>query len=421
MDRRTFLQGTGVALALPLLEAMRQPLRAAAPGAAPMRMVCVANPLGMLPDSFFPAEAGPDYKTTELLKSLDKFRKEFTIFSHLDHGVTGGHRAVHSFLSGLKDVEASEMPAKNISVDQCAAEFVGTRTRFPSLVVSPGTAKDELALRQSWTRNGVNIPPITSTKELFRALFMAEDPAALRQRSAAYDLNGSILDAVNSQARLLERRLGRADQLKLDEYLTSVRELERKLGMSRDWLNKPKPKVDMDEPQPGAFTHELPMFFDLVTLALQTDSTRVAALGIPASLDTRDLGLSGSYHGFSHHGKAEVLQKGLLVIEKFQMEQLARFLGKLTAIREPDGHSLLDRTMVLFGSGMGNGSSHSNRDLPVLLAGGGFKHGEHKVYPAATGKRVPLSNLFATMLQRFGLEANRFSKGTGTLTGFEVA
>ncbi len=420
MDRRTFLRGTGVALALPLLEAMRLPLRAAPAVASPMRMVCVANPLGMLPESFFPAEAGADYRITESLRPLEKFRKEFTIFSHLDHAETGGHRAVHSFLCGLKDVEATDMPAKNISVDQRAAEFVGTKTRFPSIVASPGAEIGELALRQSWTRNGVNIPPVTSTRELFRALFMAEDPAALRQRAAAYDLNASILDAVNSQAKLLERRLGRADQQKLDEYLTSVRELERKLGMSREWLNKPKPKVDMEEPKPGAFTHELPMFFDLVTLALQTDSTRVASLGIPASLDTRDLGLTGNYHGFSHHGKDAALQKGLLVIEKFQMVQLARFLEKLTAIREPDGHTLLDRTMVLFGSGMGNGSSHSNRDLPVLLAGGGFKHGEHKVYPDA-GKRVPLCNLFTTMLQRFGAEVERFNKGTGTLTGFEVA
>jgi hypothetical protein len=415
-------------MALPLLEAMKRPLQAAAvvgssdpASGAPMRLVCVANPLGMLPEAFFPEKAGADYQITESLKSLEKYRKDFTLFSHLDHDVSGGHRAVHSFLCGMRDTEASKWPARNISVDQRAAESVGARTRFPSLVVSPGKAEGELDTKMSWTRNGVNIPPVTSTKNLFRALFMVEDASAKTQRAAAFDVHASILDAVNGHAKLLSDRLGGADRQKLDEYLTSVREVEKKLNMSRQWLDKPKPKVDMDEPEPGAFTHELPTFFDLVTLAVQTDSTRVVSLGIPASLDTRDLGLSGSYHGFSHHGKSEVLQKGLLIIEKFQMEQLSRFIGKLTAIREGDGSRLLDRTMVLFGSGMGNGSSHSNKNLPVLLAGGGFRHGEHKVYADDTRKHTPLCNLFTTVLQRFGMEIEKFNTGTGTLAGLEAA
>jgi hypothetical protein len=189
--------------------------------------------------------------------------------------------------------------------------------------------------------------------------------------------------------------------------------------MSKEWLNRPKPKVEMAPPEDGAFTHSLPVFYDLATLALQTDSTRVAAIGIPGTIDTRDLGLTGSYHGFSHHGKAEVLQKGLLIIEAFQMKQFARFIDKLKTIREPDGQRLLDRTMVLFGSGMGNGSSHSNKRLPVLVAGGGFKHGEHKIYPDGRQQRqVPLCNLYTTMLQRFGVKTEKFNKATGTLTGF---
>jgi len=419
IDRRTILRGAGVTMGLPLFEALRSKVCAADAVPSPVRMVCVANPLGMLPEAFFPTKAGADYEMPVSLKPLESHRKDFTVFSNLDHDVAGGHRAVHSFLSGLRDSDAKEWPERNISIDQRAAEFVGARTRFSSLVVSPGPDNGgEVACKMSWTRNGVNIPPISSASELFNALFLDESSSAIQHRAAAYDLNESILDAVNEHAKLLERQLGKADREKLDEYLTAVREVERKLGMSKDWLNKPKPKVDLDKPADGEFTHALPIFYDLLTLALQTDSTRVASLGIPGTIDTRDLGLSGGYHGFSHHGKAEVLQHGLLIIEGFQMKQLARFIEKLEAIREPDGLRLLDRTMVLFGSGMGNGSSHSNKRLPVLLAGGGFKHGEHKVYPDEQHRHVPLCNLFTTMLQRFGMEVERFNKASGTLTHF---
>lgn len=428
IDRRTFLRGTGVAMALPFLEAMG-PMSRAAVGAAsessgvgsPMRMVCIGNPLGLMPDSFFPKDEGRDYQMSEVLEPIAAHRSDFTLFSNLDHDVSGGHRGVHAFLSGIKDQNAANWPDGNISVDQRAAEFVGARTRFPSLVMSPGSATGNLNCELSWTRNGINIPPINKTRELFRALFVQDDPAARSKRSKAYDTNESILDAVNTHAKILGRKLGKADQEKLDEYLNSIREIEKKLEMSRDWLDKPKPKVDIDEPTEGDFTHSLPIMYDLLALALETDSTRVASMGIPGSIDTSDLGLSGSYHGFSHHGKAEKLRQGLMVIEKFQVEQMGRFLSRLKSVQEPDGQTLLDRTMVLFGSGMGNGSSHSNKKLPVLLAGGGFKHGEHKVYSTESHLRAPLCNLYGSMLQRFGLEIDHFNNGSGTLNGLEIA
>lgn len=415
-------------MALPFLEAMGTMSLAAVGKASqssgvgsPMRMVCIGNPLGLMPDSFFPKGEGRDYRMSEVLEPVAKHRNEFTIFSNLDHDVTGGHRGVHAFLSGIKDQNAANWPDGNISIDQRAAEFVGARTRFPSLVMSPGTANGDLNCELSWTRNGVNIPPVNKTRELFRALFVQDDPAQRSKRANAYDINESILDAVNAHAKILSQKLGKADQEKLDEYLNSIREIEKKLGMSREWLNRPKPKVDMDEPTEGAFTHTLPILYDLLALALQTDSTRVASMGVPGSIDTADLGLSGSYHGFSHHGKAEKLRQGLMVIEKFQVAQMSRFLTRLKSVEEPDGQTLLDRTMVLFGSGMGNGSSHSNKKLPVLLAGGGFKHGEHKVYPTEKHLRAPLCNLYGSMLQRFGLETDRFNTGTGTLNGLETA
>src|SRR5262245_4150867 len=344
LDRRTFLRGSGVALALPLLEAMQPSAK------SPMRMVCVGNPLGMLPEAFFPARPGRGYETTELLKPLDRYRKDFTVFSHLDHDVNGGHRAVHSFLSGIRDSDASAWPSRNISLDQRAAEFVGARTRFPSIVASVGGSEGDLAPKMSWTRNGVNVPPVTSASELFRALFVADDPEARKRTAEGYDVNDTILDAVRDQAAALQRGLGKLDREKLDEYLTSVREVERKIGMAGGWLDKPKPRVEMALPEDGPFTQSLSTFYELLTLALQTDSTRVATLEIPGVIDTQTLGLDGGYHGFSHHGKAEVLQRGLLVIEKFQTTHFARFLGRLASLKEADGARLLDRTMVLFGS-----------------------------------------------------------------------
>jgi len=245
-----------------------------------------------------------------------------------------------------------------------------------------------------------------------------EGAESRRRRAEAQELNQSILDAVRDQANQLSRRLGEADRRKFDEYLTSVREVERKLNMSRAWLDRPKPKVEMPMPAEGGIAYLLPVMYDLLALALETDSTRVATMSFPATLNTGDLGLEGSYHGFSHHGKADVLRNGLMVIERFQMEQLARFLDKLKGRREANGVSLLDRTIVLFGSGMGNGSSHSNKDLPILVAGGGFRHGEHKSYGTEANRRTPLCNLYTSCLQRCGVEIERFNTATGTLTNF---
>lgn len=418
IQRRTVLRGLGLSIALPLLE--REACAAPVTAASPMRMVCVANPLGFIPDIFFPQQSGRDYKTTPLLAPLQ--RDKFTVFSNLDHGVSGGHSGVHAFLSGIRDNEASQFPGKNITVDQRAAEYTGSATRFPSIVASVGNGSGTLASQCSWTRNGVNIPPIADQRELFRALFVDRDQSAKSTKRESLRRNKSVLDSVREQAKILGGDLGARDRQKLDEYFTSVREVEKRLQMAEAWIDKPKPDVDLQVPggkQP--FTQQLPLFYDLLTLALQTDSTRVATLSIPGTLPVGDLGLSGGYHSFSHHGKDPELRRGLMAIEKMQLENLARFIRRLDSIEQPDGRTLLDCTMVLSGSGMGNGSSHSNRDLPIILAGGGFKHGQHLVMPEKSHVRVPLSNLFATMLQRFGVETDRFNRSTGTLTGLELA
>jgi hypothetical protein len=402
---------------LPLLQRDVELFAATTPVKTPMRMVCVANPLGFVADSFFPKSTGKLDELPTLLQPLAKLKSEISVFSNLDHGVTGGHQAVHSFLSGIRDNESSQWEARNITVDQRAAELGLGQTRFSSIVASVGQNSGELECRTSWTRAGVNIPPITQLRPLFEALFVTRNADERKQQRVAIKKHVSVLDAVRKQAKSLERDLGKVDREKLDEYLTSIRSVETRLGVSEQWLDKPKPKVSLQQPEPGqAFTRRLPLFYDLIRLALMTDSTRVASLSVPGNLPVADLGLQGNYHAFSHHGKTDRLLKPLLVIERYQMQQLARFLKSLQDAKQPDGKSLLDHTMVLAGSGMGNASSHSNKNLPVLLAGGGFKHGSHHAMPEEQHRRVPLSNLFTTMLHKFGdVETDKFNKATGNI------
>ena len=418
LNRRRFLKGLGVSLALPLFE--RDALAFGLKNESPMRMVCVSNPLGYIPDQFFPTDAGRNYKTTPLLKSLP--RDKFTVFSNLDHGVTGGHQGVHAFLSGIRDNESNQFESRNITVDQRAAEFVGAKTRFPSLVASVGSPGAELSCQNSWTRNGVNVPPVTDEMKIFRALFVEQSNEGKRKEREIYRKNTSVLDSVKEQARILSKELSTDDRRKLDEYFVSVREVEKQMAMSRQWVDQPKPKVDLEIPRERQeFPKRVPLFYKLIQLALQTDSTRVATLAIPGTLPVGELGLSGSYHAFSHHGKDSTLRAGLSVIEQYQMKQLAEFIKSLDKIVQPDGRTLLDCTMVLSGSGMGNGSSHSNKKLPVLLAGGGFKHGSHLILPDASHKKIPLCNLYTSMLQKFGVEVDKFNLANGTLTALENA
>jgi hypothetical protein len=384
-------------------------------------LVCVGNEFGMYGGAFWPTKAGADYEMTTLLAPLEPHRRDFTLFSHLDHGMKGGHFAVHTYLTGVKSAEAKAMPDGGISLDQRAAEFVGSQTRFPSLTIG---SEDGLhgGCMMSWTRTGTRIPPVAGPRELFRALFVEDDASAKQQAADRIALQGSILDAVLGDAKALGRRVSKADGEKLDEYLASVRQVEEKLGLDRHWQNIPKPKTELAEPENQGLTRDLPAIYDLIALALQTDSTRVATLEIGGSFAASDLGIRKGYHSLSHHGQLQENIDLLVQIELYQMEQFARFLDKLRSIREPNtSGTLLDSTMVLLGSGMGNANSHTNTDLPILLAGGGFRHGEHKQYPSESRQRVPLCNLFVSMLQQFGVETDRFSAGTGTLTGLELA
>ena len=418
-NRRRFLRAAGVTIALPAFESLA---RGSESGAlSPRRMVCIGNEFGMYPGAFWPDQDGTGYELTPLLEPLESQRQNFTLFSHLDHDLKGGHFAVHTFLTGVKSDQAQSVPDGGISLDQRAAEFVGSRTRFPSLTIgSEGGLHG--GCRMSWTRSGTRIQPIAGPRELFQQLFVDDGADAKRKAFDRIALQESILDGVLGDSKSLQRRLGKSDRQKLDEYLTSVREVEARLELDRQWQNVPKPKAPIQEPRDEGLSKDMPKLYDLIALALQSDSTRVATLEIGGSFAARDIGINKGYHGLSHHGKVKESIDLLVQIELYQVQQFARFLNRLSEIRDPNTDaSLLDQTITLFGSGMGNANSHTNHDLPIILAGGGFRHGQHVRCPKDANKRIPLCNLYVSMLQRFGLEINQFGISSGSFGPLDVA
>lgn len=430
INRRYFLRAAGITLALPLFESLGTRVLGSGlavgsqPGKAvtekrPVRLVCIGNMLGFYQPEFFPKQTGKNYTLPSLLQPLAPHQNDFSLFGGLDHGVKGGHFAIHSYLSGVRQVDAKGMPEGNISLDQRAAETVGGVTRFPSLAIG---SEDGLhgGCMMCWTRSGTRVPPIPGPKELFRKLFISESANDRNRTADRFHLHGSILDAVNGDAKSLGRQLGKRDQEKLEEYFTSVRDVEKQMELGKRWADVPKPKSGMPEPENTGFVSDLPVLYDLIALALQTDSTRIATLEIAGGFEASALGLRKDYHALSHHGQVQENIDGLLKLEKYQMEQFARFVAKLKSLEDGDG-KLLDHTMVLFGSGMGNANAHTNSSLPMILAGGGYRHGEYRAYPEKGLGRVPLSNLYLSLLQRFGVETNRFGLSTGTMRDLELA
>ena len=409
LNRRRFLQGTGIALTLPAFESLS--LRAAPGDKSPRRLVCVGNHLGFYPGNFFPKDAGKDYTPTATLKPLEKHRDDLTVFSHLDHELNGGHKAVQGFLTSIKKEEAAGFPEKNISLDQAAAEHVGSATRFPSINAGIQQGTD-----MCWTRAGVHVPPVSNPATLFRALFVNSPKSEREAERTRLKHRGSVLDALRDSASALNRTLNVADRGKLDQYLTSVRDVERRLQMSKEWLDRPKPKSPIDEVQDEERQHidEVALFYDLMALALQTDSTRVATLETGLGFRTSELDL-GSYHGLSHHGKAPGRIDQLKVIEGFLTTKLSDFISRLKEAK------IFEDTLIVFGSGMSDGSIHSNRNLPVILAGGGVKHQGHVVCSPERHKRVPLANLWLSTLHWFGSEKEQFGRSTGTFSPMELA
>jgi hypothetical protein len=413
LPRRKFLSAAGVSIALPMLEAMPNVARAST--AKPVkRFICMSNNYGIYRDAFFPEaeQAGADYEMPETLKPLEKHRQDFTVFSNLDHGNTIGHQGVPVLLSGVRPHLASYYAEGNISVDQKIAEYEGANTRFPSMTVRVNESN-----LISFTRTGVQVPAI-DLRGMFRSLFI-EDPADKKATAAErFKRQNSILDVVLDKAKAVEKDLGKRDQQKFAEYLEAVRSLEKKIELQQPWLDRPKPKTDRSEPQQGKGTEaDLRAMVELMALAIQTDSTR--AITLSSGFVNGDFGLSGGYHGFSHHGNRPDHIAALKKIENNIMCQMTHLVDLLKAQEDViNGGTLLDHTTVMFGCGMATGP-HSTKNLPLVVAGGGFKHGEHKVYPdPESAHRIPAANLLLSILQNHGLEIDRFGTSSGTLADF---
>ncbi len=407
LNRRSLLRGSGVALALPLLDAMRPAFGDdSGEQAIPRRMVAIETNMGILPQFFFPEQTGRDYALSPYLQRLAKHRDNMTVFSGVSlPGVTGGHAAQRCFLTGTPHPERGGF-RNGISLDQLAAEQIGNQTRFPSLVLAMSNENPTL----SFTRSGAPIPAERSPRQLFERLFVQGRPEEVEARVESLKQGRSTLDFVGEQSRRLNRRLSPVDQRRMDQYLTAVRELEQRLHSAQEWEYRPKPKVDVPPPEenndPRQFVERSRMMFDVIKLALETDSSRIVSLFIDTTV----------IHNITHHGNREEVLGELRGHEERQFDALGEFLSSLDAAQE-QGRSLLDSTMVLYGTCMGSANSHSNVNLPVLLAGGGFRHGQHLAFD--TENNYPLSNLYVSMLQRIGVETDVFSSGEGTMRGLE--
>lgn len=411
-NRRTFLKGVGGALALPALDSHLNAARAKA--GPPLRFLVVGNPFGAHPEHFFPKEFGKAFSMSPTLRPLAWLKDRLTVVSHTDHNMVSGHGREISFLSGVLPTDARAFPEKNLSLDQLVARRTGSEVRFDSV----GAAL-EGGIRMSWTANGVEKRPFTAPRKLFDHLFLNLTPQEKAARREMLERNGSILDTVGDQFKGLAKTAGANDRERLDQFQTSVRELETTLANRNGWLDRDKPTYDIAGPfKNGDATIEnrYDAIFDMLGYAFQTDLTRVATVEFPASLKYTEIdGVNRSYHGCTHNGKREDVTAELVAIETFQIARLSRCLKKLDSIKEPGGQgSLLDHTVVLFGSGMGYGGTHSNRNLPILVAGGGFRHRGHVDAADRNGDSMPLCNLYLTLLQRFGIERDRFNTSTGT-------
>jgi len=436
IPRRTFLKGVGTALALPWLEAMT-PLRAAPALPRPLRMAFVYVPNGVNMEDWTPATEGTDFTLPKILEPLAPLRSELQILSGLAHRTAypngdgpGDHaRASASFLTGVQARKTAAMDVRaGISVDQIAAAQVGNQTRLPSLEIScdkgqrAGSCDSGYScayqFNLAWKTPTTPLPPEVDPRLVFERLFSngsLRDTAESRARRQ--QAHKSILDFVLADAQQLQRGLGVNDRQKLDEYLTSVREIEQRIERAEK-MSVATP----DYPPPGGiprdYEQHLRVMFDLLALAFQTDTTRVSSFMIAHDGSNRSYPMAGvpdGHHDISHHGGNAEKKAKIAKINRFHMTQFAGFLERLKSVREGEG-TLLDNCMIVYGSGIADGNAHSHHDLPVLLAGrggGAFQTGRHLRF----AKDTPMSNLYLSMLERMGVKEERFGDSTGGLKG----
>jgi hypothetical protein len=413
LNRRTLLKAAGVSLALPFLESMNPVFGTTALNDPPKRMVLICTALGLHPPNLWPTSSGANYESTPYLDRLKDHRDQFTLFSGLQHEDQTGRQPHDSEMTFLTAARKPGMGGfrNSISVDQVAASHVGDQTRFRSVTL--GTMK---AQSQSYTNGGVMIPAQTSAARLFAQLFLQGKPKEVRAQQRNLDDGKSILDELADQAQTIRRKASSADNHLLDDYFDSVRRAETNIAAAKGWMKKPKPKVDAkqpaDIPDNADIIGRAQALMDLVPLIVQTDSSRVISVMIQDHFVVPKVdGVTGNHHNLSHHGQDETKIDQLQKIEGEIVDCFGSLLGQMKSKTE-SGSTLLDNTSVLFGSNLGNANAHHARNLPVFLAGGGYKHGQF----VTNKKGTPLSNLFVSMLNNTGIDTESFGQSTGSLS-----
>ena len=429
LSRRTLLRAAGTGIALPFLDAMVPVFGRAARSAAAVpskRMVAIHLPLGWMPRYFFPEKAADGSPATvpssPYLDLLKDHLGQFTVFSGLAHAECGGgHVTGQCFLTGARNPTAATF-RNTQSLDQFVAEKVGLETRFPSLTLAVQHGQPHFASSAlSISRSGVIVPAEVSPQRLFRSMFVAGTAAEQAATLRRIEAGGSVLDLVGDEATRLEGEIGPADRARLDQYFTSVREVENRVARASEWEKTPKPTIDRKEPadvtEPTHVFEKARLMFDMIRLALETDSTRTVALMIDTAVVPHGTAAKQDTHGLTHHGNEPEKIAQLRSIEELQTKTFAAFLQSLRDVKEQDG-TLLDHTQVLCGSSLGDASWHSNSNLPIILAGGGYRHPGHLAFDEKNNE--PLANLYVTMLQRLGIEAGSFATSTGSLRGLDA-
>jgi hypothetical protein len=449
LSRRSFLRGAGVALALPAFESLGLPGMAAnakdavplaaSPMGTPLRMAFLYVPNGVHQKYWWPQKEGADFELSRTLKPLEKVRKEIQVLGGLDQvnaygGLDGpgDHaRASGTFLTGVrvKKTAGADIHA-GVSVDQVAAQRVRHLTRFPSLELTcDGVRKSgscdsgyscAYQYNLSWSTPTLPVAPEPNPRLVFERLFGSGAPADRRKNlELRRDQQRSVLDFVLEDTRTLERELGSSDQQKLEEYLASVREIERRLEQAERFKDVPNPDAPTPAGIPASFPEHIQLMFDMMILAFQTDSTRIATFLLANEGSNRtfpEIQISEGHHNLSHHmGKKDMMEK-IGNIDLWYLTQLGKFLEKMDAVKDVDGHSLLHNSMIVYGSGNADGNRHTHSNLPIILAGSGG--GSLTAGRYAKFKSKPLNNLFLSMLDRFGVDkVERLGDSTGRLDG----
>lgn len=412
MHRRQFLKGVGVSLALPMLESFRMPVLQAAVGSGQVkRLVCIGTYLGFHREHFFPKQVGKSFEMPHVLEPLKPFQDKLSIFSGLDHRGRNGHEGWKAWMTGSA--------AGSVSLDQLVADHVGHQTRYASMQLTCGA---ELGGAQmSFTKEGVALPMIGRPSVFYQTLFRSDSDKSRIE----YVLKGnsSILDDVLEEAKSIQRQVSQSDQEKLDEYLSSLRDVEKKLQKQEKWLENPYPTTDyplppFDPVSPEQALHCETIMYDLMGLALTTDSTRVMSFMIPGRTQVFEIEgerLSTGYHALSHHGNQPQKIAEYSRIGQEHVKSFARFVRTLDTHRDAEGKSLLDSTAIVYGSGMGDSNTHDNTNLPTLVAGGGLNHGNHWAHDRNSNNPRLLGDLYISVMQQLGMDVDQFAGASRNL------